>query len=40
MKTVLIHMENDDYFELLEIKGRNTWRSLLLAHIKNKKEVE
>lgn len=39
MKSVLIHLEDDEHEELMAVKGKDSWRSLLLAHIMNKDDL-
>jgi len=40
MKSVLIHLDDEDYNLLEEIKGNKTWRDLLLINIKSKGDTE
>ena len=40
MRTVIIHMDDEDFDQLKELKGKETWRSLLLAYIKQKGDLD
>lgn len=39
MKSILIHLEDEEHEDLLRVKGKASWRSLLLAHIMNKGDL-
>lgn len=38
MKNILIHLDNKDYELLQEVKGKRSWRDLLLINIIPKDE--
>ena len=37
MKNILIHLEDDEYELLAEIKGKDSWKDVLMLSVKNKK---
>jgi len=40
MKSIIIHLDDEEHEKLTEIKGMRTWKEMLMISVKNKGDVD